>query len=297
MGLDPGRMRLLAELSDLGTVRAVAHNLLMSPSAVSQQLGVLEREAGTKLLDRHGRRLTLTPAGVRLVGHAREILERIEAAEVDLHEFGTEPVGPVRVAAFSSALGSLVIPALAQLSAKYPLLVPIVVELEPQESLPALRRGECDIAVIADFSDGSTALDPDVTTIPLTGDRLVAVRPAGSRDLSGLPELADENFVLDSANSYLSHLVTRLCRQAGFEPRVVGRYRSYALLLQQVEAGSAVTVLPALAVELRYRVTTTALEPEVRRHISIATRSGGPKRRAVQVFIEELHAVITAARV
>ncbi|RIJ69711.1 LysR family transcriptional regulator [Nakamurella silvestris] len=290
MALDPGRLRLLAELSDLGTVRAVAQNLTMSPSAVSQQLAVLEREARTKLLERHGRRVVLTPAGTRLVAHAREILERIESAEADLRELGREPVGPVRVAAFASALGSVVIPALARLAEKYPQLVPVTVELEPQESVPALRRGECDVAVVADFLDGSTPLDSDIVTVPVTGDLLTVVRPVGHPTVSDLSDLAGERFVLDSANSHLSHLVLRLCRQSGFEPEVVGRYRSYSLLLQQVEAGRAVTVLPGLAVDRRYRVQATPVEPLVKRQISVVTRAGSTPRRGVQAFIEELRA-------
>lgn len=292
MALDPGRLRLLAELSDLGTVRAVAQNLMMSPSAVSQQLSVLEREARTKLLDRHGRRVVLTPAGTRLVAHAREILERIEVAEADLLELGTQPVGPVRVAAFASALGSLVIPTVTRLADKHPELVPVIVELEPQESLPALRRGECDLAVVADFMDGSMPLDTDIVTLPLTSDLLVAVQPADRSPMSELTDLADERFVLDSANSYLSHLVLRLCRQAGFEPNVVGRYRSYSLLLEQVESGHAVTVLPRLAVDRRYRVRATPVKPLMRRQISVVTRSGGTPRRAVEVFIEELRTAL-----
>ena len=79
--LDPRRLRLLIQLESLGTVRAVAQAASMSPSAVSQQLAALERESGTALLERHGRSVALTDAGVALAGHARVILERIDAAE------------------------------------------------------------------------------------------------------------------------------------------------------------------------------------------------------------------------
>ena len=79
--LDPKRLRLLIQLESLGTVRAVAEAASLSPSAVSQQLATLEQESGTALLERHGRAVTLTDAGVALAGHARAILERIGAAE------------------------------------------------------------------------------------------------------------------------------------------------------------------------------------------------------------------------
>ena len=82
--LDPRRLRLLIALESLGTVRAVASAASMSPSAVSQQLAVLERESGVALLERHGRAVALTDAGRTLAVHARAILERIGAAEEDL---------------------------------------------------------------------------------------------------------------------------------------------------------------------------------------------------------------------
>lgn len=288
MTLDPWRLRLLTQFADRGTVRAVAGALSMSPSAVSQQLAVLEREAKATLLDRHGRRLVLTPDGRRLVEHARDILDRIDVAERDLAGRGSAPVGPVRIAAFSSALSSLVIPALADLSAGHPLLEPGIVELEPHESVPALLRGECDVAVVADVGDPTLPRGAPVTAVPLTTDPLVTVVRDGGSAPTDVAELAELPWVLDSASSYLSDLVLRICRQAGFEPRVVGRYRSFGLMLQQVEAGAAVTVLPALAIDGRYRVATAPLEPRIGRSISMLVRGGAAPRPAVRVVLDAL---------
>ena len=233
----------------------------------------------------------LTPAGRRLVLHARTILDQIRLAEQDLADLEMQPVGPVRVAAFSSALGSLLIPALADLAVAFPGLEPIAAELEPAESLPLLRNGGCDLAIVADFADGATPLDSEIQLIPLTTDPLLAVLPRGHPAADRpfrLGDLAAERWVLDSANSYLSSLLTALCRRHGFEPQVVGRYRSYGLLLQQVEAGGVVTVLPRLAVDPRYQLDTRALTPLVPREISIALRSGAPPRPAVRAVVDAL---------
>jgi DNA-binding transcriptional LysR family regulator len=288
MTLDPWRLRLLTQFADRGTVRAVAAALSLSPSAVSQQLAVLEREAKATLLDRHGRRLVLTPDGRRLVEHARDILDRIDVAERDLADRGVAPVGPVRIAAFSSALSSLVIPALPRLAAAHPRLEPSTVELEPHESVPALLRGECDLAVVADVGDTPLPRGAPVVTIPLTTDPLVTVVGADRAAPPDLTELAEAPWVLDTASSYLSDLVLRRCRQAGFEPRVVARYRSFGMMLQHVETGAAVTVLPALAIDPRYRVHTAVLEPVVRRAISVVVRAGAAPRPAVQVVVDAL---------
>ncbi|MEP6980135.1 MAG: LysR substrate-binding domain-containing protein, partial [Nakamurella sp.] len=187
-------------------------------------------------------------------------------------------------------LSAIVIPALAGLAATHPGLQPFTVEQEPDESLPALLRGECDLAVVAAVGDGTTPLDLPVRTLPLTTDPLVTVVGPTEDAPTDLRDLADRPWVLDAPRSYLSDLVLRSCRSAGFEPRVVGRYRSFGLLLQQVEAGGAVTLLPRLAIDPRYRVRTECLQPPVPRTISLVVRAGAGPRPAVQAVIDALRA-------
>ena len=99
--LDTHRLRLLKEFAERGTIAATATALGYTPSAVSQQLAALEREAGVTLLDRTARAAELTDAGRRLAGHAEQILARIEEAEADLA--APEPAGLVTIAAFPTA--------------------------------------------------------------------------------------------------------------------------------------------------------------------------------------------------
>src|SRR6478609_12184915 len=101
--LDVRRLRLLRELSLRGTIVAVAEAMTFTPSAVSQQLAALEREAGVRLLERTGRRVTLTPAGVALVRHAEAVLERLEQAAAELAGAARGPAGPLRIGTFPSA--------------------------------------------------------------------------------------------------------------------------------------------------------------------------------------------------
>ena len=102
--LDLRRLRLLHELHRRGTVSAVAEALSYSPSTVSQQLGVLQREAGTTLFEPAGRRLRLTDAALVLVAHAEELLAGAERAEADLAAAAAGAVaGVVRVGSFQTA--------------------------------------------------------------------------------------------------------------------------------------------------------------------------------------------------
>ena len=109
--LNPWRLRLLSRLDTLGTVRAVAQDANLSASSVSQQLAVLEAETRTQLLERTGRRVRLTPAGLMLARRARAILDHMDTVEAELRSLSDEPVGLVRLGAFQSAIHTLAVPA------------------------------------------------------------------------------------------------------------------------------------------------------------------------------------------
>ena len=111
--LDLHRLRLLREFAVRGSIARTATVLGYTPSAVSQQLAALEREAGTALLDRSARRAELTDAGRRLASHAERILAMVEEAETDLSAGATEPAGRVVATAFPSAAVAFA-PALAR---------------------------------------------------------------------------------------------------------------------------------------------------------------------------------------
>jgi DNA-binding transcriptional LysR family regulator len=298
--LSPWRLRLLTHLERLGTVRAVAEALDMSPSSVSQQLTVLEQESRTVLFERHGRRITLAPAGVRLAEHAREILRQIETAEADLAEQRTEPVGDVRVASFSSGLLSLVLPVAARLRRRYPRLRIVTTELEPHDSLRALRYGEVDLALVYDFADDSLPVDERIRHVRLTSDPVVLVLPeehplAGAGPVE-LAALAGERWVMDQPGCSMCDLLTRLCRGAGFEPVITGRYSSYTLQLEHVQAGLAVAALPALAVDERYAVAVRELADNPTRTVLAAVPTGPVPQAATRLVLRELRALGEALR-
>src|SRR3954471_2754551 len=100
--LDLRRMRMLHELHHRGTIAAVADALQFTPSAVSQQLAALEREAGVPLLEPAGRGVRLTDAALVLVEHAEALLDRAELAEAQLAAATGRVAGRGRVASFQS---------------------------------------------------------------------------------------------------------------------------------------------------------------------------------------------------
>lgn len=287
--LNPWRLRLLSQLDSLGTVRAVAQAANLSASSVSQQLSVLEAETRTQLLERTGRRVRLTPAGLILARRARAILDHMDTVEAELRSLGDEPVGLVRVGAFQSAIHALAVPAVTRLATTHPHLDVQLLELEPHESAQALRVGDADVIITTtDFVE--QPLGPDVDVVPLAVDPVVLVLPPGAhaRGPVDLAAYADEHWAFDVPQSYMANLTIRLCRAAGFEPKVVCRFGNYMLTLQHVEAGLSVALLPGLAVDPRYRVTTRKLTAQVTRTIIAAVRRGSPRRAAVGVVLDAL---------
>src|SRR5918998_1591838 len=152
--LDLRRLRLLREVEARGTVHGAARALDYTPSAISQQLGVLEREAGTALLERAGRGVRLTEAGRVIVRHAHALLDGVEAAEAELAALAAgRPAGAVRVASFQSAFLRIVAPAVAALAISHPDVRVEATELEVERAVPALRLQQLD-AVVGDEYDG-----------------------------------------------------------------------------------------------------------------------------------------------
>lgn len=304
--LNAARLQILARLESLGTVRAVGASLHLSPSAVSAQLAALEAETRSRLVERTGRRVRLTPAGRTLARHARVILDQMALAEAELAHPDGQPAGVVRVAAFSSGVRALVIPLARRLAVEHPRVQVEVVELDPRESGPALRRADVDVAVTADLLDGARLAGPDVATVPLLEDPVVLVAPAGASagssegtaagegpvDLAGL---ADARWAADLPGRYLSTLVESACRDAGFEPRVVARLPSYELLLAHVEAGLSVALLPGLAVDPRYDVVARPLRAPRTRPVYAAVRRGAPPTAATGVVLAGLRRVAADA--
>jgi DNA-binding transcriptional LysR family regulator len=284
--LNPWRLRLLSRLDTLGTIRAVAQDANLSASSVSQQLAVLEAETRTQLLERTGRRVRLTPAGLVLARRARAILDHMDTVEAELRGLREEPAGLVRLGAFQSAIHTLAVPAIA----RYPRLDVELLELEPHESIRALRGGDADVIITTtDFVE--LPLGPDLDIVPLATDPVVLVSspdrhvPRGPAVLSAY---AGEPWALDIPQSYMANLTLRLCRESGFEPRVVCRFSNYLMTLQHVEAGLSIALLPGLAVDPRYRVVTRELAVPITRTIAAVVRRGSPLRAAVNLVLTAL---------
>jgi DNA-binding transcriptional LysR family regulator len=255
--LDLRRLRLLRELSERGTIAAVADALQFTPSAVSQQLAMLEREAGTPLLERAGRGVRLTDAALMLVEHADALLERTALAEADLAAAAGTIGGRRRIAAFQSVMHLIALPAIEALGADAPRLRCEVVESEPEQSLPALALGDIDLVLSDEWQDQPRRLPPGTERHDLHRDPVYLVLPAGHpatrRHGSAVPlaELAGDTWTTGHAGTGWMEMTERTCRElGGFDPDIRHRANDANVCLALVARGLAVALLPDLPLHL-----------------------------------------------
>lgn len=243
--LDVRRLRLLHELHLRGTIAAVAAALSYTPSSVSQQLALLEAEAGVPLLEKSGRRVRLTPQAEVLVGHTTALIERLELMEAELDRSLTEVTGTVRLAVFQSAALGLVPQALTILSAEYPQLRVEVTQREPEHALFETWTREFDLVIAEQYPGHAAPRQPDLDRVPLCRDELRLGVPAELR-ASSLEGARDSAWVMEPRGTASRHFAEQLCRQAGFEPDVRFETADLQAHIRLVESGHAVALLPDL---------------------------------------------------
>lgn len=292
--LDLRRLRLLRELHERGTVAAVADALQFTPSAVSQQLAVLEREAGVALLEPAGRSVRLTDAAFVLVEHAEALLDRVGRAESDLAAASGAVTGRARIASFQSVAQKVVIPAMEALSQSAPRLRCELHEAEPEQALPALALGDVDLVLGDEWREQAHPRIAGIERRDLHRDPVFLVLPAGHpaalrrRRTVRLADLAGEAWTTGYAGAGWEQVVQRTCRQlGGFEPDIRHRSNDAVIGLALVAAGQAVMLLPELVGALNYPgVAQRAIaEGAVHRTIFAATRSADAQRPSVRALL------------
>jgi len=291
--LDMRRLRVLHAVSAYGSVTAAASALGYTAPAVSQQLAALEREVGLPLTERAGRGITLTPAATLLVAHTDALLTQLDAAEADLATLRDQVTGRVALAAFPSAAATVVAAAWSALTQSAPHVQLGLEEMEPEESLPAVLRGEADVAVAHEYDIFPRPLDPlferrDLLTDPV----LLAVPddfPGPGDQPVALASLGKQSFLAPRQGTACAEMIQRACARAGFVPRVVARATDFRVLLSLVAAGAGLTLIPRLAagpLPAGVRLLTPA-EPVTRRVFTVSRR-GGDRLPAVRVVLDAL---------
>jgi DNA-binding transcriptional LysR family regulator len=293
MELDARRLRVLHEVRLRGSVTGAAAALRVTPSAVSQQLAQLAREAGCDLIERSGRGIVLTPAGHTLAGHAEAVIQALDDAEAGMAAARRSVVGTVRVGSFPSAAGAIVAPAAARARRLHPELDVRIVDVEDDPGLIELRSTALDVLVMQEYDHVPWTLPDGLERHYLAVDPLYVLSPRGWGCSTGrLADLADRPWVASHVESPCGRSTAQACRDAGFEPDIRHRALDFLLTADLVAAGLGVALLPELG--LRYVPETVDIhaldQPRLKRTIYATTRSAGvgPRRPAVEAFLDQL---------
>jgi DNA-binding transcriptional LysR family regulator len=245
-------LNVLREVALRGSFSAAAESLAYTQPAISQQIARLEKQVGVKLIDREPRGIRLTPAGEVLVRHTERIMAQLAAADEELQEVATQARGRLRIGSFATAAGTIVPRAVAAFRRLRPAIEVEISLLDPHESIPAVRRGDLEIAITEEGGfEGEVDTDgleiehllDDHMWVSLPADHPLATRPTVE-----LIDLRDEDwmFACLSGTCADSNVVLRACRDAGFQPRIAYQSDDYFAIQGLVASGMGVALIPGL---------------------------------------------------
>ena len=286
-------LNVLREVALRGSFSAAAEALAYTQPAVSQQIARLEAHVGVKLLERDPGGIRLTAAGEVLVRHTERILAQLAEAESELGEVAAQARGRIRIGAFATAAGTVVPRAVAAFRRLRPAVEVELVLLDPPESIPAVRRGDIEIAVT---EEGGFSGDTDLTGLEiehLMDDTLwIALpsdHPLATRRAIDLGDLRDDDWMLVGLSGTCadSNIVLRACRDAGFQPRIAYVSDDYFAIQGLVASGMGVALVPGLALaSLRDDVAVRPVRgrPPYRRVGAVTT--GDARGGAVATMLE-----------
>ncbi|MCU1437080.1 MAG: LysR family transcriptional regulator [Naasia sp.] len=291
--MDVRRLDLLRELGERGSVIAVARAAHRTPSAVSQQLKVLEREAGVPLTERRGRGIVLTDAGRTLARTATDIAVAIERAEAVWNEFVEAPTGEVSLVTFPTA-GQMLIPGLLASAAAHPGLGLVLSDRDPSLlEFPPLTN-DFDVVLAHSPSRPHRWRESGLAVAELLVEPLDVALPLGhplaEREVLEPADLVGETWIGVPFGFPFQQVLTDIERESGATPIVAQRFSDTRVTEAVVAAGAGLAILPRYTA----RLSSSSLElrplrgVSAQRHISALSRPDRAERPSVRLVIDLL---------
>ncbi|MGW2519369.1 LysR family transcriptional regulator [Streptomyces sp. NPDC001617] len=297
--MDERQLRILRELGELGSVTAVAEALLVTPSAISQQLRLLQRSIPVPLTERDGRRLVLTDAGQALAGAAIEVETALARARHTVGEFLDRPDGEVSVAAFHSAAAAFFPPLLRVFTAPDAPTLALADEDVAQDDFPRLTRAY-DL-VLAHRLDHAPPWPNTVTATTLLREPLdvamPATHPLAAKRRVTPGDVADEPWITVHEGFPVMATIEAIAAAAGRHLHLAHRVNDFAVVAELVAAGGGLALMPRWTVRPHPALALRPLSGvQARRHIDALYRPERTARRAVRTVLTELRRAASSVR-
>jgi DNA-binding transcriptional LysR family regulator len=291
--LDLNRLKALHAVAVYGSVGAAAEALMVTPSAISQQLAKLERETGAPLLERNGRGVRLTDAAGLLAEHAERILALVEMAEADFEAMRGAVVGRLSIAAFPTAARGIMPQALALLKERHPGLQMLLYEREPDRQIREVSRGELDLAVVQDWTNQPMAIPDGLSRAAILEDiadvALPASHPLADRKEIHLNELSEDRWISSAPGQICYDWLVFTLRSAELEPVITCMADEYATQLALVAAGHGCAIVPRLGREhVPDTVRMVPILPRPVRRVFALWRADAARRPAIRAAVEAI---------
>ncbi|WP_214103358.1 LysR family transcriptional regulator [Acrocarpospora catenulata] len=291
--LDLHRLKALHAVATYGSVGAAAEALMVTPSAISQQLAKLERETGAVLVERNGRGVKLTDAAGLLADHAERILALVETAEADFEALRGAVVGKLTMAAFPTAMRGILPATISLLKERHPELNLLVQEREPDRQVRDVTRGEIDLAVVQDWVNRPIAIPEGLSRASLVADVADVAVPAdhelADRREVALADLPGDQWIVSSPSTVCHDFLMFLIRSSEKEPSIVCTADEYPSQLAMVAAGHGYALIPRLGRGIVPEgVRLVPIAPRPIRRVYALWRTDAARRPAIRAAVEAL---------
>jgi len=289
------RLQALHAVSTFGSVTGAAEALRLTPSAVSQQLGKLQRDVGQRLIEPYGRGVRLTPAGTLLAERAHAILSEVENAESELDRQRNHVIGDLEIAGFATAARAILPQTVSRLRKQHHQLKLRVSERPPDEATRLVVAGHLDIALVNDWMNAPLVLPDGVQRVLIMNDpvdlAVPADHPLAGRASVELTELSAEPWITWPYGAICHEWLTQTLRQHGLTPEVTHTAEEHQTQLAMVAAGLGIAVMPRLGRGSIEGVSIITLEPAFSRQIYAIFRTLASERPAIVVTVSAMHEV------
>jgi DNA-binding transcriptional LysR family regulator len=285
----------LHAVSTFGSVTGAAEALRLTPSAVSQQLGKLQRDVGQRLIEPYGRGVRLTPAGTLLAERAHAILSEVENAESELDRQRNHVIGDLEIAGFATAARAVLPQTVSRLRKQHHQLKLRVSERQPDEATRLVVAGHLDIALVNDWMNAPLVLPDGVQRVLIMNDpvdlAVPADHPLAGRASVELTELSAEPWITWPYGAICHEWLTQTLRQHGLTPEVTHTAEEHQTQLAMVAAGLGIAVMPRLGRGSIEGVSIITLEPAFSRQIYAIFRTLASERPAIVMTVSAMHEV------